>query len=483
MSATMRRIFPGASNIDYRLSNSIYKLFLELGPRKTQALQDQVIALCNKKAFTYEDKKGRANVIPLMLRPRLLGRGQRDRLWAICQIMNHAFEKAARHYLADPKVREIFPFEEDEKKWIVDSLTSGKVANGPSAIFSRWDANTSFHGRTWHEDFCFFENNGVGVGGVWYCPVGEEILLETVIPALRKMDPALSLEKNHDARYLLMNFLVKHGKAIGRENPRIGLMIDRAEYQNYIEFVRLAHFFGRKGAEAVVVDPRSLELGGGEIYFGGKKLDIIYRDTTVQEFDRMEKSGADLTPLRHAFVENQVVSSIGGEFDHKSLFEFFTSPEFRKYFSRAEQGFLAKHVLWTRMIRETRTEGPDGKEIDLVSFTQKNRARLVIKPNRLFGGEGVLIGNQTSRKQWENALEEGLRKPGDKVVQAHGTVYKKRFPVLKNGRLCLSDQYYVNTGFIATPDGLGILGRVSKRKVVNVARKGGISAILVRKGF
>ncbi len=462
---------------DYRSPNSIYHLFLNLPAKKVAALHQKMIKLCRAKKFIYEDKKGRPTVIPLMLRPRLVTRKQRDRLWTLCQMMNRAYEKAARHYLGDPKVQEIFPFEEEEKKWVVDTLRA--VKGQPNPIFSRWDANTSFHGKKWVEDFLFFENNGVGIGGVWYCPVSEEIMLETVVPELRKLDPNLSLEKNHDARLLLMKFLRRHAQAIGRKNPLVALAIDRSCFENFLEFPMLKRYFEKQGLRTLVADPREFELHGAEVTYEGKKIDLIYRDTTIQEFLELEKKGADLRALHHAFRKNQVISSMGGEFDHKSLFEFFTSPVFGKYFTRQEKNLFAKHVLWTRLLREIKTEGPDGKMIDLISFVQKNKDRLVLKPNRLFGGEGVLIGPQTSRSEWDAGIRKGFAKPGDMVVQSHGTVYLKRFPVLKKSRRPSEDEYYVVTGFISTPDGLGILGRVSKRKVVNVARQGGISAILV----
>ena len=38
---------------------------------------------------------------------------------------------------------------------------------------------------------------------------------------------------------------------------------------------------------------------------------------------------------------------------------------------------------------------------------------------------------------------------------------------------------YVVCGFLATPRGLGILGRASKKRVVNVGQKGGMTGILV----
>lgn len=465
--------------MDYRSQNSIYLLFLHLPPKRVALLRKRILRLCHEKGFIYEDKQGKPSVIPLMLRPRLLSRTQRDCLWKICEKMNHAYEKAARHYLDDSRLQEVFPFEEREKAWVVDTLRA--VKGQPSPIFSRWDANTSFHGKNWVDDFFFFENNGVGIGGVWYCPVSEEIMLETVIPELQKLDPNLSVEPNHDARLLLLNFLKRHARALRQRNPLAALAIDRSCFENFMEFPRLVKYFERRGLRTLVADPREFELRSGRVTYRGRKIDLIYRDTTIQEFLELEKAGADLRALRHAFLRNQVISSMGGEFDHKSLFEFFTNPAFHKYFTREEIRLFRRHVLWTRLIRETKTHGPEDKVVDLVPYIRKNKRSLVIKPNRLFGGEGVLIGKTASPSQWDVGIAKGLREPGGMVVQSHGTVYLKRFPVLKKSLRPFEDQYYVVTGFISTPDGLGILGRVSKRKVVNVARQGGISALLVTK--
>jgi len=278
-----------------------------------------------------------------------------------------------------------------------------------------------------------------------------------------------------------MKFLQRHAKAMGRKNPLVALTIDRYCYENFMEFPMLKRFFEKRGLRTLVADPREFELRGADVTYQGEKIDLIYRDTTIQEFLEYERKGANLKALHQAFRNNQVISSMGGEFDHKSLFEFFTSPVFAKYFTAREKKLFAKHVLWTRVIREVKTTGPDGKAVDLIPFIRKHKDSLVVKPNRLFGGEGVLIGKDTSLSAWDKGIQEGLAKPADMVIQSYGTVQVKRFPVLKKSPRPSEDEYYVVSGFISTPDGLGILGRVSKRKVVNVARQGGISALLVRK--
>ena len=49
--------------------------------------------------------------------------------------------------------------------------------------------------------------------------------------------------------------------------------------------------------------------------------------------------------LKQAFVNNQVISSIAGELDHKSSFEIFTNPEFAGLFTAAERAVLGNICL------------------------------------------------------------------------------------------------------------------------------------------
>ena len=92
--------------------------------------------------------------------------------------------------------------------------------------------------------------------------------------------------------------------------------------------------------------------------------------------------------LKQAFVNNQVISSIAGELDHKSGFEVFTNPDFAGFFSPAERSMFRKYLPWTRLIRERRTTDKAGRPIDLVPYAIKNREQLILKPSRAYGGRG-----------------------------------------------------------------------------------------------
>ena len=135
---------------------------------------------------------------------------------------------------------------------------------------------------------------------------------------------------------------------------------------------------------------------------------------------------------------------------------------------------------WTRLIREGKREGPNGRIVDLPEYIRRHRTRLVLKPNRLCGGDGVTIGVNVTPSVWERTLDRALREAGGWVVQSH--IHPTRFssPTLRSGGE--PRRHYVNLGVIALSHGTGILGRFSLQPVVNVSRGGGIVAILKANG-
>jgi len=462
---------------DYRLSNKMHDLFRKLPPKTIARIHEKVLVDSKRKGLLYLDKDGKERIIPLMLRPRVMSVKQSNYLWKTTQTLNEAFSKIPDLYFEVPEIREIFPFESNELEWVHDILPA--IEHQHLRNLSRWDGNTDFSGANWTGNYDYFENNAVGVGGVWYCPVDEEITLEEIYPELKKIDPKLSLRQGDDARILLLELLKRHSKSVGVKPAHFALTVDRNMLENYVEFPRLAKFLKSHNLDALVADPRDLYLKNGDIYCRGKKISLVYRDTTLSEYLEMEKKGADMSALKFAFKKNRVISSFSGEFDHKSCLELFSSARFGKYFTAKERAVFRKHILWTRMVRECRTEDLAGKSVDLVSYIRKHKNDLVLKPNRLFGGEGVEIGKHISQKQWEKILAEGLQDPGYLIVQELGHVPIKKFPVHKTKVRPSDEEYYTVVGIIATEDGMAVVGRVAKKKVVNVAQAGGLAAILV----
>lgn len=462
---------------NYHAGNSVQKLFREL-PRPTiYRLGQRVGQMARSHGLTYTDERGKTAVITLTLRPRLVSAKRMNALRGTMRALDGAFRKIASFYFQIPSFSELFPFSPQELDWL--SMLQ-EPSYRPGRIASRWDANTTFSDKDWKEGFSFFEVNGVGVGGLWYGPASGEVALKAVVPELRKIDPGFRPRPTADMRRLLLDLLLTQRRRLGRTRGYLALVMEKASGSNFIEFECLAKLYTRLGYPSLVAEPTGFHLKGKEVFCHGKRVDILYRDTTLSELCVLEEKGHDLQALREAFRQGQMISSLEGEFDHKSAFEVFTSPEFAKLFTSKERQLFKRHILWTRLLRETKTTSPGGRPVDLIPFTLSRQSRLVLKPNRLYGGKGVVFGRDVTPQVWEQKIETALKEPGEWVIQKLGKLRKKSF-FRPGGRQLHEKDLYVVSGFFATEKGVGIVGRMSERTVVNVARQGGLTPILLIK--
>jgi hypothetical protein len=169
-----------------------------------------------------------------------------------------------------------------------------------------------------------------------------------------------------------------------------------------------------------------------------------------------------------------MISSIAAELDQKSCWEIFTDPQFaQKYFSAEERQIFRRHILWTRLIADRSTIFPDGTAGSLLDFMRREQERLVMKPNRSYGGQGVVIGHLASQVEWDNAIQNALKDPERWVVQRLASIPVSEFPVVVEGKLHF-EPFYTVMGFASTRYGVSILGRASQKQVVNVAQRGGL---------
>ena len=145
-------------------------------------------------------------------------------------------------------------------------------------------------------------------------------------------------------------------------------------------------------------DASELRLKGDDVWYGDTRVDLVYRDASVLDLIDLAKDGVDVAPMRALLRQNRVVSSITAELDQKSCFEVLTDPELAERFLTVEERqVMRRHVLWTRIVSERRTVSPAGERVDLLEYARKERETLVLKPNRAYGGEGVLVGARRPR--------------------------------------------------------------------------------------
>jgi uncharacterized circularly permuted ATP-grasp superfamily protein len=117
--------------------------------------------------------------------------------------------------------------------------------------------------------------------------------------------------------------------------------------------------------------------------------------------------------------------------------------------------------------------------VDLPEYVRSNRETLVIKPNRSYGGDRVLIGPSVSDAEWHDAIDHALTEPGEWVAQRLARITAYEFPVVAADRTISVQPFYMVVGFAPTKYGTSVLGRASQKQVVNVAQRGGMCVVLV----
>ena len=113
---------------------------------------------------------------------------------------------------------------------------------------------------------------------------------------------------------------------------------------------------------------------------------------------------------------------------------------------------------------------------------RRNRELLVLKPNRAYGGTGVVLGAAADAAEWERLLDEARR--CTTIPSARRWCRRQRafrctnFPWSGPDGRVFGEPFYAVMGFAATENGLGTMCRVSQKQVVNVAQRGGLAAVL-----
>ncbi|MBI3320897.1 MAG: hypothetical protein HYZ91_01365 [Candidatus Omnitrophica bacterium] len=427
-------------------------------------------ALADVRGVRYLDDAGRSRTIEIALKPWIL---THEQLWCFHQVarqLSDALLRAARLYDALPAVREIIRFEPARAAWM--RLTTHPRSR-PLAVIGRLDSTAIYDHARWRQGFRMLEPNAVGVGGVHYAPAACSITLDVLGDVLTQALPGRAITATPDPRQLLVDELRAVAKRLGRPLRGVAL-IENADFTTGTdEFHALAAYLAGRGLKAVVADPRALTCSRGTFRANGVPVDFLYRDSELSEFVEMERRGATLAALRQAIRAGRLISALTWEFDQKSTWELFTDATYARHFTAAQRRLFRAHLLWTRLVREARVSDPAGRRVDLPQFIRRNRPRLVLKPNTMFGGEGVVIGSTVSQRTWEAELRLALVGKERYVVQQRAHIPTDTFPTMVDGGLRWRRRCVVS-GFFFSSSGIGLVGRCSGLPVVNVSRGGGL---------
>lgn len=468
-----------ARRLQSRALEAFHRLPTDEARAMLAALRDRAFSL----GLTYVRDNGVVEAVRVMPLPVIITPEQRAYVHATSLTLLSALKKLPHLYKHDPEVRAILQLPAAEEEWLFDEAP-GLKRHDPH--FARLDAIVDFASPRWQQSLQFVEPNLSGVGGLHLLPMAERLALSEVYPRLSSS--TLAFEACSDIRGLLVQELVDHLEATGRRGRHVVLIEPREATPGVEEQDLVArHFHDRFGVTVSHADPRDLRWRDGEVWHDDRIVDVAYRDYAVVDLLPLAAEGADLQPIRQLFRENRIVSSIHAEIDQKADFEVFSDDALlERHFTPDEIDALSHHVPWTRSIYARRTRGPAGVDVDLAPWLLQNRATLVLKPNRSYGGHGVVVGAAVDDQVWSAAVTAALAAPRSCVVQQ-----KVELPVVDvpvevvdaDGAVGIAmEPFYVVMGFAPTRSGIAILGRASQKQVVNVAQRGGIIPVVVGHG-
>lgn len=461
-----------------RLAGRVQRALTQVGPARLGELLASMRREAASRHLIYQHE-GVDEIIRILPCPITVRRDQLAYIHSVSLTILNALKRLPDIYLNSFAVRDLLRLSPVEEQWLWDCWGPSQRENNP--IFGRLDAMVDFTSPMWKDSLRFVEPNLTGIGGLHLAPTCDRILYDVVVPDLLARDSGLRLELAPDMRELLIQDLLDHLEVLGRPRGTIALIDPKFELDGPDEQDRLARYFTeRHGLTVVHVDPSELALRGDEVYFGETRIDVAYRDYSVLDLEDRARRGLDPAPMRALFKQNRMVSSIAAELDQKSCWEIMTDPAMaQQFFNAEERQIFRRHVLWTRLLSDRRCTNPRGEAVDLLAYARKEHEHLVLKPNRAFGGKGVVVGPAVSTSEWERAIDAALRDGERWVVQELAAIPVREFPVIDSSGAIADEPFYVVMGFAACKYGAAIMARASQKQVVNVAQRGGVCAVML----
>jgi hypothetical protein len=233
----------------------------------------------------------------------------------------------------------------------------------------------------------------------------------------------------------LLNAMLKAFKAFGgKKLPNIAIIEFKQPFQTTesAEYTVIAEAFRKHGYPTEVVNLDQLEYKNNVLRRGDFVIDLAYRCVKVQEF----LVRYDLThPLVRAYRDHAVcmVNSFRAELARKkAVFHLLTDDAIVHGFPAAERKVLRETIPWTRVVAPSNTTY-QSKSVDLIDFIQKNREKLILKPNDGDTDHHEYRGWESDNPAWERAVRTALRSPY--VVQERTEPCVSTFPVYQWGSM------------------------------------------------
>jgi hypothetical protein len=351
------------------------------------------------------------------LRPHFVFENDFTFVRQVCETVWSAIQKVKDAAIKDPSLIEELGITDIERELI--AIDPGYSAVAPSSRLDSFLTGSAYS---------FVELNGESPAGIAYADAAYQIF--SALPVMKQFANEYHLRPLFGRHLMLDVLLSSYQEFLGRslDRPPQIAIVDLKGLPTQKEFELFKEFFEANGYPSVICSPDELEYKDKRLRFGGFEIDIVYKRLLVNEYlPIIDKYPA----LLQAYREHSIclVNSFRSKLIHKkALFAVLTDARRASLFSDVEVSAISKHVPWTRVVREEKSDYK-GQQIDLLDFILANNERLVLKPNDDYGGHGITIGWNATPEAWRQALDEAL-KDGDYLVQERVPTAREVFPAL-----------------------------------------------------
>jgi uncharacterized circularly permuted ATP-grasp superfamily protein len=400
------------------------------------------------------------------LRPVFLSPQDEERVRKIAETIAVIAERLTSAALGDVSLFGQFHLRPEEER--LARMTTGY---GPASTASRLDAFLL------PESLKFTEYNGESPAGAGYSETLSDIF--SALPVMEEFRKRFEVHSYPLSAKLLDALMATYTDWGGTtKRPQVAI-VDWREVPTWSEFEILKDRFEKMRIPVVLADPRELEFDGKRLAAKGKTIDLLYRRVLIND---IVARPAECEALVKAYAAGAVcvANNFRCKIPHvKAFFAVLTDEKNAKYFSAEERELIRRHVPWTRVVTDVKTDY-DGEPIELLKYIRRNQKNLVMKPSDEYGGMGVTLGWEVEKKKWENAVEQAL--PGGKLAQVHGSwIVQERIPMRRGAfpqigkgnkveyrNMLVDFAPYLFRGKVA-----GYLTRLSSTSLANVTSGGG----------
>lgn len=423
-------------------------------------LEDEALAAASAEALQAGQRQRRLTFgdrpLSIALRPQLVSRATYDAVARASHAIYGALQALERALLTDAGLRAELDLQPEEER-----LALADPHCRSSSPSSRLDGFLSSRLR-------YVEYNAESPAGMAY---GDNLTaVFDTLPVVRRFRRRFRLHSVPMRSRQLASMLRAFRSAADGSRPVIAI-VDWRGLPTSTEFEMFREFFESRSIRAIICDPSELEFRRGRLYANGRSVNLVYRRVLTSE---LLARGDATRALREAYLQGAVcvVNSFRAKLLHKKMsLALLSDDQYRHLYTAEQRRNIARHVPWTRKVRQGATTRAGQPVADLAAYIADHQGELVLKPNDEYGGKGVVLGWTVSRAEWESALRTALEESF--VVQEAVPVPRQPFPVLLDGRvevldLAMDMDPYLFDGRVA-----GCLARLSSSALLNVTAGAG----------